>query len=189
MYNLEAFKIRQASRPLLSSQVNFVTYLKLVKSSSHSLGVNKLTMASNFGNGHPHHSNETVERIRRLAAQKLSAQAIGYIEGMSKSAVIGLCHRNNIQLQGTRGKNIREIKGTKINRPPKQLQEPQVKNLSVRVRPRTVDVCGMPTVDYHELEYRAKKRKPTCMWHNCKGSTELGKPYCTVHMRTTRGSR
>jgi hypothetical protein len=45
-----------------------------------------------------------VAEVRRLAAQRLPASVIGERMGRSRNAIVGVCHRNKIQLQGRPGR-------------------------------------------------------------------------------------
>lgn len=48
------------------------------------------------------HYDEKVERIKALADEGHTAEVIGSQVGMTKNAVIGLCHRRGIELRGKR---------------------------------------------------------------------------------------
>jgi hypothetical protein len=115
----------------------------------------------------------TVNRVTEMAAQGLSAAEIGRVLHKSRSSIVGIATRNDIQLAGNpvegRMKAAAERKGVPYIPP------------EVRVSTQTKKLPELSSPDPYIKGYR-HYRVATCCWAGCKNPPKsTGKPFCVEH--------
>lgn len=111
----------------------------------------------------PQKDMERVNKVRHFAeTELLTSTQICLLLDMSRSAVIGLCRRNKIELPGHRG--------TRRPYKPRAL--------------KSTAVIPVAPLEYIAEVRASRKPKPTCCWHQCrKPAVSIGKPWCELHSR------
>jgi hypothetical protein len=104
---------------------------------------------------------------------------VGVRLGLTRQAVAGIGHRNNIKFTGGVGPPPSTLK-PKVEEP-----QPQKKQSTMVVGPKAASLAPKLLITPEAVErHRARikqRRGPTCMYHKCTRPTELNKPYCSVH--------
>jgi hypothetical protein len=120
---------------------------------------------------------ELLKGIRHLVELGYTASQIAIeLHMVSRNAVIGMCHRNGIDLGGKkRGAYTRKLKPA-----PKPVKLALVKEFVTIPNPEPPEpVEIMPPTPSR------RRQMSTCCWSGCMNETVRGKPYCVIHSKVS----